>query len=130
MDSTTATVGIVKEWIGIVMLVLTLAMSGLALLKSSRMDKYTIKKEKFVAKTEELSYTEKLEETLSELRTDITSLQSEQKKTNRVIEALKCQIKNYQALISALTRQVQSANLIPIKMEDVKVADCEEVDIE
>jgi exonuclease V gamma subunit len=91
------------------------------------MDKYTVNKEKYAAKGEELSYTEKLENTLEGMRNDITKVQDNQKKTDHNIIVLKCQIRNYQALISAMTGQLQAANIIPVKMEDVKVADCEEL---
>ncbi|MFA5035714.1 MAG: hypothetical protein WC479_00865 [Candidatus Izemoplasmatales bacterium] len=126
MESNT-TVSIVKEWIGIILLLVSLLSSGALWLKSRKMDKYTINKEKFQAKGEELTYTEKLEKTLEELRNDITRIQDEQKKTTQTVVYLKCQIKNYQALINALVGQLQKANIAPTKMEDVKVADCEEL---
>ncbi|MFA5035626.1 MAG: hypothetical protein WC479_00415 [Candidatus Izemoplasmatales bacterium] len=134
MESNTTTVSIIKEWIGIILLLVSLLSSGALWLKSRKMDKYTINKEKFQAKGEELTYTEKLEAILDELREDITKLQDEQKKTNQMqkkteqtVVYLKCQIKNYQALINALVGQLQKANITPVKMEDVKVADCEEL---
>jgi hypothetical protein len=126
MESTPI-VGIVKEWIGVVLLIISILVSGGTWLKSRKMDKYSINKEKFVAKGEELSYTERLENTLTELREDITKVQDKQVKTDHNIVVLKCQIRNYQALISAMTGQLQAANIVPARMEDVKVADCEEL---
>jgi peptidoglycan hydrolase CwlO-like protein len=123
----TPIVGIVKEWIGVVLLIISILVSGGTWLKSRKMDKYTVNKEKYAAKGEELSYTEKLENTLEGMRNDITKVQDNQKKTDHNIIVLKCQIRNYQALISAMTGQLQAANIIPVKMEDVKVADCEEL---
>jgi hypothetical protein len=123
----TPIVGIVKEWIGVILLIISIFVSGGAWLKSRKMDKYTVSREKFAAKGEELSYTEKLENTLTELRTDITTIQADQKRTDHNVVVLKCQIRNYQALINAMVGQLQAANIVPVRMEDVKVADCEEL---
>lgn len=146
----------IKEWVGVVMILVAMV-SGLgALFKVLRMDKHTIRKEKGSAdetelnvKKKKLEYTQELEDVLDELRADILSLQTDNQKLqtdykkvldtqlvqnatierqSRRISFLECQISNYQTLINALMDQVRKHNDIPVEMKDLPVIECEEVD--
>jgi uncharacterized membrane-anchored protein YhcB (DUF1043 family) len=148
----------IKEWVGLVMIIIAM-MSGLAaFIKVLRMDKHSVRKEKNSAdyaeidsKKKKLDYTQELETVLDELRSDILDLQSDNKKLksdyqdvlrtqaaqniiierqSRRISFLECQITNYQTLINALMAQVRKHDDIPVEMEDLQITNCEEETIE